>query len=129
MRELLEDITEGRGSREDLALLENMADAIKDSALCGLGKTAPNPVLSTLVYFKDEYLAHITDKKCPAGVCRALIVYEIDRKRCTGCGACVTVCPVNAIDGEKKQPHVIVAAKCIKCGACFEICPADAIIK
>jgi NADH:ubiquinone oxidoreductase subunit F (NADH-binding)/(2Fe-2S) ferredoxin len=129
MKELLEDITAGRGSREDLVLLENMADAIKESALCGLGRTAPNPVLSTLIYFKDEYLAHIKDKKCPAGVCRALITYTIDRKRCTGCGACVSVCPVNAIAGEKKQPHVIAAGKCIKCGACFEICPAAAILK
>ena len=129
MKDLLEDITEGRGSREDLVLLENMADAIKESALCGLGKTAPNPVLSTLVYFKDEYLAHIKDKKCPAGVCKALITYTIDRKMCTGCGACVKVCPVSAIEGEKKQPHMIVAEKCIKCGACFEICPAEAVVK
>jgi len=129
MKDLLEDITEGRGSREDLVLLENMADAIKESALCGLGKTAPNPVLSTLVYFKDEYLAHIKDKRCPAGVCKALITYTIDRKMCTGCGACVKVCPVSAIEGEKKQPHMIVAEKCIKCGACFEICPAEAVVK
>ena len=129
MKDLLEDITEGRGSREDLVLLENMADAIKESALCGLGKTAPNPVLSTLVYFKDEYLAHIKDKRCPAGVCKALITYTIDRKMCTGCGACVKVCPVSAIEGEKKQPHMIVAEKCVKCGACFEICPAEAVVK
>jgi NADP-reducing hydrogenase subunit HndC len=129
MKDLLEDITEGRGLPEDLVLLENMADAIKESALCGLGKTAPNPVLSTLVYFKDEYLAHIKDKKCPAGVCKALITYTIDHKICTGCGACVKVCPVSAIEGEKKQPHMIVTEKCIKCGACFEICPVEAVVK
>jgi NADH:ubiquinone oxidoreductase subunit F (NADH-binding)/NAD-dependent dihydropyrimidine dehydrogenase PreA subunit len=129
MKDLLEDITEGRGLPEDLALLEKMADAIKESALCGLGKTAPNPVLSTLVYFKDEYLAHIKDKKCPAGVCKALITYTIDRKMCTGCGACVKVCPVSAIEGEKKKPHMVVAEKCIKCGACFEICPVEAVVK
>ena len=129
MKDVLEDITEGKGTKEDLALLESMAEDIKESALCGLGKTAPNPVLSTLKYFRNEYVAHIKDKKCPAGVCKALITFLIDKNRCTGCGACVKVCPTNAVEGEKKQPHKIEINKCIKCGACFEICPAEAVIK
>jgi NAD-dependent dihydropyrimidine dehydrogenase PreA subunit len=129
MKDVLEDITGGRGTKEDLALLESMAEDIKESALCGLGKTAPNPVLSTLKYFRNEYIAHIRDKKCPAGVCKALITYSIDKNRCTGCGACVKVCPTSAIRGEKKQPHKIEINQCVKCGACFEICPAEAVIK
>ncbi len=106
-----------------------MAVDIKESALCGLGKTAPNPVLSTLKYFRNEYVAHIKDKKCPAGVCKALITFSIDKNRCTGCGACVKVCPTSAVAGEKKQPHKIEINKCVKCGACFEICPAEAVVK
>jgi NADH:ubiquinone oxidoreductase subunit F (NADH-binding) len=129
MKDVLEDITAGKGTKEDLALLESMAEDIKESALCGLGKTAPNPVLSTLKYFKNEYVAHIKDKKCPAGVCKALITFSIDKNCCTGCGACVKVCPTNAVEGEKKQPHKIAINKCIKCGACFEICPAEAVVK
>jgi ferredoxin len=86
-------------------------------------------VLSTLKYFKNEYVAHIKDKKCPAGVCKALITFSIDKNCCTGCGACVKVCPTNAVEGEKKQPHKIAINKCIKCGACFEICPAEAVVK
>jgi ferredoxin len=129
MKDVLEDITGGRGTKEDLSLLESMAEDIRDSALCGLGKTAPNPVLSTLKYFRNEYIAHIRDKKCPAGVCKALITYSIDKNQCTGCGACVKVCPTSAITGEKKQPHRIEINKCVKCGACFEICPAEAVVK
>jgi NADH:ubiquinone oxidoreductase subunit F (NADH-binding) len=129
MKDVLEDITAGKGTKEDLALLESMAEDIKESALCGLGKTAPNPVLSTLKYFRHEYVAHIKDKKCPAGVCKALITFSIDKNRCTGCNACVKVCPTNAVEGEKKQPHKIAINKCIKCGACFEICPAEAVVK
>ena len=129
MKDVLEDITAGNGTKEDLALLESMAVDIKESALCGLGKTAPNPVLSTLKYFRNEYVAHIKDKKCPAGVCKALITFSIDKNCCTGCGACVKVCPTNAVAGEKKQPHKIEINKCIKCGACFEICPAEAVVK
>ena len=129
MKDILEDITGGKGTKEDLALLESMAEDIKESALCGLGKTAPNPVLSTLKYFRNEYVAHIKDKKCPAGVCKALITFSIDKHQCTGCGACVKVCPTSAIAGEKKQPHKIEINKCIKCGACFEICPAEAVVK
>ncbi len=127
MREILEDICEGRGTVKDLALLEKLGGIIKDSALCGLGRTAPNPVLSTLKYFKKEYLAHIKDKKCPAGVCRELVTYSIDKKTCIGCGACVKACPTAAVSGTKKKPHKINQKKCIKCGACSEICPVGAI--
>jgi NADH-quinone oxidoreductase subunit F/NADP-reducing hydrogenase subunit HndC len=127
MREILEDICEGRGTVKDLALLEKLGGIIRDSALCGLGRTAPNPVLSTLKYFKKEYLAHIQDKKCPAGVCRELVTYAIDKKTCIGCGACVKACPAAAVSGTKKKPHTINQKKCIKCGACSEICPVGAI--
>ncbi|MBN2108961.1 MAG: 4Fe-4S binding protein, partial [Deltaproteobacteria bacterium] len=127
MREILEDICRGRGTVKDLALLEKLACTIKDSALCGLGQTAPNPVLSTLKYFKNEYLAHIREKKCPAGVCRELVCYTIDKKTCIGCGACVKACPNAAVSGEKKKPHTINQKKCIKCGACSEICPVGAV--
>jgi NADH:ubiquinone oxidoreductase subunit F (NADH-binding) len=129
MRELLDDISNGKGRLDDLALLARMAQLIKDSALCGLGRTAPNPVLSTLEHFKDEYLAHILFKNCPAGVCKALISYAIEKKLCTGCGACVKACPVDAILGEKKKPHKVIAKKCIKCGACYEVCPVEAVVK
>ncbi len=128
MREILEDICEGRGTVKDLALLEKLAATIKCSALCGLGRTAPNPVLSTLKYFKNEYLAHIKDKKCPAGVCRELVQYSIDKKTCIGCGACIKACPNAAVSGEKKKAHKINTKKCIKCGACSEICPVDAVL-
>ncbi len=128
MRELLDAICSGSGIIEDLALLEKMALNIKDSALCGLGKTAPNPVLSTLKYFKDEYLAHILLKKCPAGVCKNLITYAIDPAVCTGCGACLKACPADAIKGEKKKAHKVLTKKCIKCGACQEVCPVGAVV-
>jgi len=128
MREILEDICEGRGTLNDLDILEKLAGTIKESALCGLGRTAPNPVLSTLKYFKNEYLAHIKDKKCPAGVCRELVKYSIDKKLCIGCGACLKACPVDAVSGEKKKAHKINLKKCIKCGACSEICPAGAVL-
>jgi NADH:ubiquinone oxidoreductase subunit F (NADH-binding)/NAD-dependent dihydropyrimidine dehydrogenase PreA subunit/(2Fe-2S) ferredoxin len=126
MYELLDDITRGKGTPAHLELLEELAQVVKDTAMCGLGQTAPNPVLSTLRYFRDEYMAHIQDKRCPAGVCRELIRFSIN-DNCTGCGACQRVCPAEAITGEKKKPHSIDPAKCIKCGACRSVCKFEAI--
>jgi len=128
MREMLEDITSGRGREEDIDYLQQMAEAVKEGSLCGLGKTAPNPVLTTLHYFRDEYEAHIRGKRCPAGVCKPLIIYSIDPENCTGCGVCLRVCPQGAISGRKKKPHKIIPSKCIKCGACFEVCTFGAIV-
>jgi NADH:ubiquinone oxidoreductase subunit F (NADH-binding)/(2Fe-2S) ferredoxin len=127
MLEIIEDITKGVGTEEQLKLLEETAETVSLASLCALGKTAPNPVLSTLKYFRDEYNAHILKKRCPAGVCRDLISYSINKKKCTGCGACVRVCPHNAISGEKKKPHVIKISSCSKCGICKETCKFDAI--
>ena len=129
MGEILTDITEGNGTMESLALLEELAEVIKDTSLCGLGTTAPNPVLSTICYFKDEYLAHINEKKCPAGVCKELIEYSIDEENCTGCARCLKICPQEAITGKKKELHKLDRDKCIKCGSCYEVCKFDAIIK
>jgi len=128
MRELLEDITSGRGREGDIEYLQQMAETIKEGSLCGLGKTAPNPVLTTLHYFRDEYEAHIRGKRCPAGVCKPLITYSINPETCTGCGVCLRVCPQEAISGKKKKPHKITSSKCIKCGACFEVCTFGAIV-
>ncbi|MFW6129319.1 MAG: NADH-ubiquinone oxidoreductase-F iron-sulfur binding region domain-containing protein [Candidatus Aminicenantaceae bacterium] len=127
MWEIVTDISEGRGREEDLDTLEKLAIAVKDASMCGLGQTASNPVLSTLRYFKDEYLSHVVDKKCPAGVCKSLISYEVIEEACTGCLACLKVCPSQAISGELKKVHVIDQEKCIKCGACYEACKFDAI--
>jgi NADH:ubiquinone oxidoreductase subunit F (NADH-binding)/(2Fe-2S) ferredoxin/NAD-dependent dihydropyrimidine dehydrogenase PreA subunit len=127
MLEIITDITEGRGRMEQLDLLEELADTVSQTALCGLGKTAPNPVLSTLRYFRSEYEAHIKEKRCPAGVCKALITYSIDPDKCTGCGVCVSGCAHGAITGEKKQPHVIDSQLCQKCGICRSECKFDAI--
>ncbi|MCP2619579.1 NADH-quinone oxidoreductase subunit NuoF [Candidatus Aminicenantes bacterium AC-335-K20] len=128
MWEIVDRITKGEGKEEDLELLEELAIVVKDASMCGLGQTAPNPVLSTLRYFRHEYEAHIKEKKCPAGVCKDLIRYFILEEKCTGCLACLKVCPQEAISGELKKPHVIDQSKCIKCGACMEACRFDAIV-
>lgn len=128
MLELLEKICHGKGTMEDLDRLRLLAHVIKDTALCGLGQTSPNPVLSTLDNFYDEYLAHVRDKVCPAGKCQALRHYTINPDVCTGCTACARACPVSAISGEKRQPQVIDQEKCIHCGTCYEKCKFNAII-
>ncbi len=127
--EILTRITEGKGRKDDIELLETLSSDVKTSSLCGLGQTAPNPVLSTIRYFRDEYEAHIHEKRCPAGVCKDLLTYSIIEKSCTGCTACARVCPSGAITGEKKKPHVINQDLCIKCGACFDTCKFKAIKK
>ena len=127
--ELLCKITSGKATMEDLDLLEELCYHVKENSLCGLGQTAPNPVLSTLRYFRDEYIAHIKDKKCPAGVCKDLLSYEIIESKCIGCTACARNCPVNAISGELKKPHTIDQDKCIKCGVCITKCKFKAISK
>lgn len=127
--EMLEKITSGNATMEDLDKMEKLCYYIKNNSLCGLGQTAPNPVLSTLRYFKDEYIAHVQDKKCPAGVCQDLLTYKIIDLKCKGCTACARGCPVGAISGTVKQPHTIDTAKCIKCGACMAKCKFGAIIK
>ena len=127
--ELLEKITSGNGEIEDLDKLEELANYIKSASLCGLGQTAPNPVLSTLANFRDEYIAHIKDKRCPAGVCKKLLTYNIDPDKCKGCTMCARKCPASAISGQVKTPHVIDHTKCIKCGACIETCKFGAIYK
>ena len=127
MLEILTRIVEGNGKEGDIELLEELCNAIKDGALCGLGQTAPNPVLTTIRYFRDEYEAHINDKKCPAGECMDLLHYRIDPEKCKGCTMCARNCPVKAISGETKKPHVIDESKCIKCGHCMTLCKFDAI--
>jgi len=126
---ILERITQGEGTMEDLEELESLANSIKNASLCGLGQTAPNPVLATLKYFRDEYVAHVVDKKCPAKSCKALITYEIDKDKCTGCTLCARKCPVSCISGTVKNPHEIDQEKCIKCGNCFSVCKFDAVQK
>ena len=127
LHELLDKITEGKGSKNDLDLLRNLSTVIKDTSLCGLGQTSPNPVLSTLENFYDEYLAHVEDHKCPSGQCKALMQYVIDPELCVGCTLCSRNCPVDCIAGERKEAHIIDTATCIKCGACMEKCKFNAI--
>ena len=129
MLEMLERITKGEGKEGDVELLEELCVSIKDGALCGLGQTAPNPVLTTIKYFRDEYDAHIREKRCPAGECSELIEYSIDADSCRGCTLCARNCPVGAISGSVKQPHVINTEKCIKCGKCFTVCKFGAVKK
>lgn len=129
MNEILDKIIKGNGTMEDVELLKNLANVIKDTALCGLGQTAPNPVISTLDNFYDEYVAHVKDKKCPAGQCKDLLSYVINPDKCMGCTACARKCPVAAITGTVKQPHKIDQAKCIKCGTCLDTCKFGAISK
>ena len=129
MLEILTSITEGKGKPADLETLETLAKQVKEASLCQLGKTAPNPVLSTLRYFRDEYEAHVNEGRCPARHCQALLGFSIDAEKCTGCGACKKACPQEAISGERKQPHVLDQTLCVKCGICFEKCKFDAVLK
>ncbi len=128
MLELLDDIVEGRGTEETITNLLDLGQTICDTALCGLGKTAPNPVISTIDQFKDEYMAHVIDGVCPTGQCVAYRMYQIIEDKCIGCGLCKKVCPVNTITGQLKEPHVIDTEKCIKCDACRTACKFDAIV-
>jgi NADH-quinone oxidoreductase subunit F len=129
MSEILSRITRGKGKKEDLDTLEELGGVLSAGALCALGQTAANPVLSTLKYFRDEYLAHIEQKKCPAGVCRELVQYSIDPDKCQGCLRCLRACPTAAISGEKREPHTLNQGLCIKCGACYDVCKFDAVIR
>ena len=123
MLDILEDITKGEGRPNDIDLLIELAEAVKAGSLCGLGQTAPNPVLTTIRYFRNEYEAHISEKRCPAKACRTLISYRILPDKCKGCHLCLKSCPVEAVSGERKKAHVIDQKKCIKCGVCLEVCP------
>jgi NADP-reducing hydrogenase subunit HndC len=124
---ILEDITQGKGTASDIELLEGLSHNVIRGSLCGLGATAPNPVLTTLRYFRDEYLAHVESRSCPALACRDFIAFEIDEEKCTGCSACALLCPVEGIAGERKQPYAINAAVCIKCGVCSDTCSFEAV--
>lgn len=129
MLEILDKITAGKATMEDLDKLEELCEHLKENSLCALGQTAPNPIISTLRYFKDEYIAHIVDKKCPAGVCKDLLQYKIDADKCKGCTLCARTCPNDAIIGNVREVHMINPEKCVKCGACMEKCRFGAIYK
>jgi Na+-translocating ferredoxin:NAD+ oxidoreductase RNF subunit RnfB len=129
MRRILEDLCAGRGEPKDLELLQDLAEVIRDASLCQLGATAPNPVLTTLNYFREEYESHVVDHRCPAGVCKALVTYSIEEAECNGCGLCRRNCPADAIIGETKKPHAIQADRCTKCGICYESCRFDAVVR
>ena len=129
MLDILTRITEGKGTMEDLDELEELAHTIKRASLCGLGQSAPNPVLSTMKYFRDEYVAHVRDKKCPAGICISMLRYVVDDEICKRCGICAKNCPVGAISGSKDAPYSIDQDKCIKCGVCMAKCPFKSIMK
>jgi Na+-translocating ferredoxin:NAD+ oxidoreductase RNF subunit RnfB len=127
MLAIFDDLVAGRGKPGDVERIERLAEGMRLGSLCELGKSAPNPVTSTLRYFRDEYVAHIEHKACPAGTCRDLTAFEILEEACNGCHACAKACPVDAIAGEKKKLHVIDHETCISCGACFDVCPTDAV--
>ncbi len=129
LKEVVDRICRGEGRKGDLHLIEEMAPEIADGSLCGLGQSAPNPVITSLRYFREEWEAHVRDRKCPAGVCKELITYSIDPAACTGCMACIKPCPEQCITGERKKPHVLDASRCIQCGACYEVCKYDAVVR
>lgn len=131
MLDILTKISQGKGTKEDVEKLDELADTVQNTALCGLGQCAPNPVVSTIKYFREEYDAHVNEegKKCPAGVCTALVTYTIDPEKCKGCTLCSKKCPVKCISGELKKPHVIHQQDCIKCGTCYDVCKFDAIVR
>jgi len=129
MLELLTKVTEGKGTEEDLHTLERLSGVMASTSLCGLGRNAPNPFLTSFNHFRDEYLVHIRDRKCPAGVCTALITFSVIDEKCKACGLCKRACPAGAVAGAPKQVHVIDAATCIKCGACYRACKFKAIKK